>query len=60
MADPFELSRTKFSNKSEGDKVETLTLRMGMLEENMKRAQENETRLISIIEEMNAKKGCSD
>lgn len=52
----LEIAGSRCSGKAENDKLEMLTMRMAYMEENIKKAQENEARLISIIEEMNNNK----
>ena len=38
------------------DKIDNLVMRIAFMEENIKRSQENEAKLISIIEDINNKK----
>jgi hypothetical protein len=58
-----DLEKSKYPTKkpnSESDKIEILMSRMTLLEQNLKKTQENEGKLISIIEAMTSKRNLYD
>ena len=52
-----DMERSVYPKKHEHDRVDTLLARMGALEDNIKRTQDNEAKLMNIVKELAARRG---